>query len=322
MHAQDAANDVAHESPGQRLVAGATRGMTWVISRSILRAGVPVARQRRWLTRIGRITRAPRGVDYRDCTIGGVAGESAIASGATPPERAVLYLHGGGYCVGAPAASRVITGNLALRCAARVFAAGYRLAPEHPMPAAVDDAVAAYRGLLDEGHEPAATVVAGDSAGGGLAVATALRLRELGLPQPAALVLFSPWGDLRLSALGTPPKGEVVITRAWLEACAAHYLAGHSADDPLASPIGADLRDLPPTLIQVGKDELLLSDARRLTAALMAAGVAVDLQEYPRRWHVFQQNAGVLTDADRALDAAATFVGSWIHHGAELARGG
>jgi len=193
-----------------------------------------------------------------------------------------------------------------------VFAADYRLAPDHPFPAAVDDAAAAYRGLLDEGFEPGATVIAGDSAGGGLAVATALRLRELGLPQPAALVLFSPWVDLGLLTLGPSPPGEVVITKGWLRACANHYLAGHPADDPLASPIGADLRGLPPTLIQVGEAELLLSDARRLDAALSAAGVAVELQEFPRRWHVFQQNAGVLADADRALDAVAAFVGSCV----------
>ena len=312
MHAPDASELDPREAPSQRVPAGVIRGITWMISRPILRAGVPVERQRRWLARIGRISRAPRGVEYRDGTSGGVAGESAIAMRARPPERAILYLHGGGYCVGAPAASRVITGNLAQRCAAWVFAADYRLAPEHPFPAAVDDAVAAYRGLLDEGVAPGAAVIAGDSAGGGLAVATVLRLKELGLPQPAALVLFSPWVDLRLSALGPRPPGEVVITRAWLAACANHYLAGHPADDPLASPIGADLRGLPPALIQVGEDELLLTDARRLHAALVAAGVESVLQEYPRRWHVFQQNAGVLADADRALDAVAAFVGSCV----------
>ena len=304
---QEAASGDVVEPTGQRVVVALTREMTWLMSRVILRAGVPIDRQRRWLARLGRLTPAPSGVEYRADACGGVAGESAIAPGAVSPARAVLYLHGGGYCVGSPAASRVITANLAVRCAARVFAADYRLAPEHPFPAAAEDAIAAYRGLLDRGFDAAAIVIAGDSAGGGLAVATALRLRELGLPQPAALVLFSPWVDLGLAALGKRPPGEVVLTKAWLRVCAGHYLAGHPADDPLASPVGADLRGLPRTLIQVGGDELLLTDARRLHQALSAAGVASELLEFPRRWHVFQQNAGMLADADRALAAAAAF---------------
>ena len=312
MLSQDESKRDAGDSPAQRLAAGVIRGMVRVMLRPILRAGVPVERQRRRLSRMGRITRAPRAAKYRTGACGGVPGEFATPLGTAPRDRAVLYLHGGGYCVGTPATYRVVTGNLAVRCAARVFAAEYRLAPEDPFPAAVDDAVAAYRGLLFEGVAPGATVIAGDSAGGGLAVATALRLRELGLPRPAALVLFSPWADLGLAALGPPPPGEIMITRAWLEECAGHYLAGHPADDPLASPIGADLHGLPPTLIQVGSDELLLTDARRLNGALLAAGVVSDLQEYPRRWHVFQQNAGILADADRALDAVAAFVGSWV----------
>lgn len=310
MDSQDASRGDTGESRAQRLTAGVIRGVIRVMVRPILRADIPVEQQRRRLNRIGRITAAPRGVEYRTDECGGVHGESVSPSGPSSRGRAVLYLHGGGYCVGAPATYRVMTGNLARRCTARVFAADYRLAPEHPFPAAVDDALAAYRGLLDEGGDPAATVIAGDSAGGGLAVAAALRLRELALPLPAALVLFSPWADLGLAALEPPPPGEIMITKAWLGACAAHYLAGHPADDPLASPVNADLRGLPPTLIQVGGDELLLTDARRLGVALRAAGVTVVAQEYPRRWHVFQQHAGILADAGRALDAVTAFVGS------------
>lgn len=310
MDSHDASRGDTGESRAQRLMAGVLRRVIRVAVRPILRADVPVGQQRRRLTRIGRVTVAPRGVEYRTDTCGGVPGESVRIPGLSPRGPAVLYLHGGGYCVGTPATYRVMTGNLALRCAAQVFAADYRLAPEHPFPAAVDDAVAAYRGLLDEGVDPAVTVIAGDSAGGGLAVAAALRLRELTLPRPAALVLFSPWVDLGLAALGNPPPGEIMITRTWLAACAANYLAGHPAGDPLASPVNADLRGLPPTLIQVGSDELLLTDARRLGIELRAAGVPVVVQEYPRRWHVFQQHAGILADADRALDAVTAFVGS------------
>jgi acetyl esterase/lipase len=124
-------------------------------------------------------------------------------------------------------------------------------------------------------------------------------------------VLFSPCVDLSLAALASTAPGDV-ISRAFIEECASQYLGGHPADDPLASPIFADLRGLPPTLIQAGGDEFLVTDARRLGAALMAAAVTVELQEYPSRWHVFQQNAGMVADAGRALDAAASFVGSHL----------
>lgn len=310
MSEQADAGGGADDPPAQRVIAGILRGLLRTMALSTFRAGRPIEQQRRRLARLSRLAVAPRGVEYRPTVCGGVSGESVTVLAAPPAGRAVLYLHGGGYCLGSPATHRAIPGHLALRCAARVFAADYRLAPEHPFPAAVDDAIAAYRGLLAGGIAPNEAVIAGDSAGGGLAVATALRLRQLGLPQPAALVLFSPWVDLSLGALGPPPPGEIMITKPWLEDCARLYLAGHPAEDPLASPLGADLRGLPPTLIQVGTDELLLTDSRRLYAALGAAGAEAVLQEYPRRWHVFQVSAGLLTDANRALDAAGDFVRS------------
>jgi acetyl esterase/lipase len=210
--------------------------------------------------------------------------------------------------VGSPATHRALTGHLARRCKARVFAADYRLAPEHPFPAAIEDAVAACAGLLEEGYAPRELVLAGDSAGGGLCVATALKLREAGLPQPGALVLFSPWTDLSLEQLGEPPPGEAMITRSWTSECAGFYLAGRDAHEPLASPVFADLRGLPRTLVQVGTDELLRPDSERMHARLLAAGVTSRLGVYPRRWHVFQMHAGVLRDADRALDEVATFL--------------
>ncbi len=149
--------------------------------------------------------------------------------------------------------------------------------------------MAAYAGLLANGIPPGQVVFAGDSAGGGLVVATALRLRERGLPLPAGLVLFSPWADLRPRGRGPEPSGETMLSRAMLDESATRYLAGRSADEPFASPVVADLHGLPPVLIQV-------------------AGVDSTLQVFPRRWHVFQMNAGVLADADRALDAVAAFV--------------
>ena len=220
----------------------------------------------------------------------------------------MLYLHGGAYCVGSPRTHRSITGNLALRSGARVFAADYRLAPEHPFPAAVDDAASSCMGLLDAGVPAGRIVLAGDSAGGGLSVAAALRLRELGRPRPAGLVLFSPWADLTHRPPAPAPAGETMLTREMINESAARYLGGRDPRDPLASPVFGDLSGLPPALIQVGTDELLLGDSEGLQTRFRQAGVESILQVYARRWHVFQMHAGVLADSDRALDEAAAFV--------------
>lgn len=293
---------------GQRAVPAVLRAALRLGFSRTFRAGLPVERQRARLRTLARLTLAPGGVGFAPAPCGGVPGEWVRVRGAQLGPTTILYLHGGGYCTGSPRTHRAITGSLAVLCAARVFVADYRLAPEHPHPAAVDDAVAACRGLLGEGVAAGDLVIAGDSAGGGLAVATALRLRETGLPQPRALVLFSPWVDLTLAELGPPPPGEVMLTLPWVRECAAAYLAGHDPRGPLVSPLGADLRGLPPTLIQAGTDELLLPDARRLHQRLGEAGVTVRLEEYVARWHVFQASAGVLADADRALESVARFL--------------
>ena len=301
------AGATARETAGQALVAAILRGALRLTLRRTFRDGLPWARQRSRMLKVTRLTLPPRGTRFQPGTSGGVPGEWAAARGVTQPVLTFLYLHGGGYCVGSPATHRALTGHLAARCNARVFAAEYRLAPEHPFPAAVDDAVAAYRGLLAQGIPADDLVIAGDSAGGGLSVAAAVQLRELGVPLPRALVLFSPWTDLSLEQAPPPPPGEIMLTLPWITACARAYVAAGDPHHPLASPVNADLGGLPPTLVQVGTDEILLGDSRRLGQRLQAAGVAVRLEEYPRRWHVFQVNAGVLADADRAIDSVAAF---------------
>jgi acetyl esterase/lipase len=291
----------------QPIVAALLRSILRLTLGRSLKAGLPVALQRQRLARVTRLTLPPRGSRFTIETVGGVPGETAEHAAGSARSPVVLYLHGGGYCVGAPATHRAITGHLARLTGARVHAPDYRLAPEHPFPAALDDAVASYRGLLQSGSEAGDVVIAGDSAGGGLAVATALRLRELGLPAPRALVLFSPWVDLTLEQTGPVPPGEIMLTLPWVRECARAYVAGGDPRQPLVSPLFADLRGLPATLIQLGTDELLRADARRLRERLADAGVAVTFEEYPGRWHVFQANAGVLADADRALASAARF---------------
>jgi len=298
----------AQRGLGERAVAAALRAIVRATIRPTFRVGRPYVEQRERLARIARLSRPPRGLECEPGRLGGVAGEWLQGPWAAGNPRRVLYLHGGGYCVGGPGSHRALAGHLSRHCGARVFVADYRLAPENPHPAAVDDAVAAFLGLLAEGTRPADAVIAGDSAGGGLTVATAVVLRDRGEPGPRSLVCFSPWVDLSLARLGPSPPGEVMLDRSWIEACAKAYLAGASAATPLASPIEADLRDLPPTLIQVGSDELLLPDSQRLHERLLAAGVPVRLEEYVDRWHVFQANAGMLRDADRALASVARFI--------------
>jgi acetyl esterase/lipase len=292
----------------QTLIAAVLRAVLRATLLPVFNPRRPIADQRRRIALVTRLTLRARGVDFTPTTCNGVRGEFARARGGTKPLGTVLYLHGGAYCLGSPATHRSITSHLARRAGADVFVADYRLAPEHPFPAALEDAVAAYRGLLAGGCSSARLALVGDSAGGGLALALALRLRQLGEPLPAALVLLSPWVDLGRPDRGPAPPDEVMVSLPWVEECARLYLGTTDAAEPLASPINGDLRGLPPVLLQVGTDEILLQDSQRLHAALTQAGATVELQQYPRRWHVFQANAGALADADRALESAAQFL--------------
>jgi cation diffusion facilitator CzcD-associated flavoprotein CzcO/acetyl esterase/lipase len=262
--------------------------------------------QRRWLAGLARTTWLPGGVSIEQAEVGGVPGEWLRRRDVPPAKTGViLYMHGGAYCLGSAAGHRALTSRLALATGLPVFSLDYRLAPEHPFPAAIDDAVAAFRALSDKGP----VIVAGDSAGGGLALATALALRDDGSPLPAALVLLSPWVDLgRDSAPLVPPPGEAMLSTEWAAACAALYVGNAPPDSPLASPLRADLRGLPPTLIQVGTDELLLDQSVALHDAMLAAGVDVRCDITARRWHVFQMHGGAMRSADDAIARISRFL--------------
>jgi acetyl esterase/lipase len=224
-------------------------------------------------------------------------------------EQVILFLHGGGYVSGSPASHGALIAYLAHHAEARVFALDYRLAPEHPFPAAVEDAWEAYWWLLCQGIAPAQIVVAGDSAGGGLTVALLLALREAGMPLPAAGVCLSPWMDLALTgaSLWTQPAADYLNFEV-LRASARMYLAGHDARDPLASPLYADLRGLPPLLLQVGSAELLLDDSRRFARRAQAAGADVELELWPGMVHVWHFTYRIEPMARRAVQSAGRFI--------------
>ncbi|KAB7784975.1 alpha/beta hydrolase [Methylorubrum populi] len=228
--------------------------------------------------------------------------------------RVVLFLHGGGYVSGSLKSHRHMVAQAGREARARTLAIDYRLAPEHPFPAALDDALTGYRFLLASGIAPARIALAGESAGGGLALATALSLREAGLPLPGCLWLSSPWVDLALTGASLQSKASVdpLLSRAYLAELASLYLNGADARGPLVSPINADLAGLPPMLIQVGSAETLLDDSVRLAEVAGAADVAVHLEIWPRMihaWHLFYQD---VADGRRSLASAGTFIRSHL----------
>jgi monoterpene epsilon-lactone hydrolase len=223
----------------------------------------------------------------------------------------VLYLHGGGYVIGSPRSHRHLAAAIAGAAGASALLLDYRRAPECAFPAAVDDAVAAYRWLLDDGRVPAGRIViAGDSAGGGLTVATLLALRDGGLALPAGAVCISPWTDLTCSAPSYATKAAVdpVVAPALVTAMAKAYLGSADARTPLASPLHADLRGLPPLLVQVGSEEVLLDDATGLAERARAAGVEVTLEVWDAMIHVWHWFLPMLDEAERAVERIGTFV--------------
>ncbi|NHI08110.1 esterase [Streptomyces sp. KO7888] len=252
---------------------------------------------------------APEGVVTRRTVLGGRPALELEPDTASGPGR-LLYLHGGGYLVGSPDTHAGLAGELARRAGLRALSLDYRLAPEHPFPAAVDDGLAAYRELLSTGTDPRDLVLAGDSAGGGLSVATLLAAREAGLPQPAAAVLFSPWADLTLAGGSIRSKEGVdpIFTEADVRAYADLYVGAGDRAAPLASPVFADLAGLPPLLVQAGANEILLDDAVRLAGRAGAADVEVTLEVGPGLPHVYPLHYGRLDEADAALDRAARFL--------------
>ena len=283
-------------------------------SKDALLGNLPVeVRRRRIDAAARRSIRVPRGVCLQTVAADGVPSDWLEPDHAIPG-RAILYLHGGAYVICSPTTHRGLAGSIAQSSRARLLLIDYRLAPEHPFPAALDDALTAYRWLLGKGYSPEHIAIGGDSAGGGLTLATALSLHDTHENMPAALFLLSPWADLTFS-------GDSIRTRAdrdpllqlnddgWL---VKSYVNGHSLTHPYISPLFADLHGLPPTFIQVGTEEILYDDSIRLEQKARLAGVDVSLETWPGMWHVFQAFAPYVPESQHAIENIGEFIRSHL----------
>jgi monoterpene epsilon-lactone hydrolase len=270
--------------------------------------------RRHRIDEVGSVWPVAGDVKLEAADLDGFSGEWSIAPGSDL-SRVLMFFHGGGYCSGSIVSHRRMVTEAGRAAAARTLAVGYRLAPEHPFPAAYHDALAAWRGLLWLGYAPSRIAVGGDSAGGGLTLALAGELKRAGEKLPGCLWLVSPWTDLTMSGASLASKSAVdpLIHKEYLDELARAYLpAGMDRKDPRVSPLYADLAGLPPTLIQVGSAETLLDDSTRFAAAAGAADVSVTLEIWPHMIHAWPMWNARLEPGRRALANAGAFIRRWL----------
>jgi monoterpene epsilon-lactone hydrolase len=270
-------------------------------------ASFPERRER--LDAIGSTSPPAADIRLEPIDANGVAAEWSLAPGSDP-SKVLLFFHGGGYCSGSIVSHRGMVTEAGRAARARTLAVGYRLAPEHPFPAAIEDARTAYRFLLDQGIAPDKVAIAGDSAGGGLTLALMTRVRDAREPLPACAWLVSPWVDLQMTGVSLTEKAAVdpLISKSYLEELASAYLAGADPANPLISPLNADLAGLPPLLVQVGSAETLLDDAVRIARRAGAAEVRVNLEIWPHMIHAWHLWAAQLEAGRRAIASAGAFI--------------
>jgi monoterpene epsilon-lactone hydrolase len=280
-----------------------------ILRQSAFPADSDVDEQRRLLRELLSAQPLPAEVTVTAAELGGVP-SAEIAVDGIDARHVVLYFHGGVYVMGDAFLAADLASQVGRRTDAKVISVDYRLAPEHPYPAAVDDALAAYEALLNNGIAPSDIAFAGESAGGGLAVATLVNARDHGLPLPAAALVMSPYADLTLAGTTMETRREVdpLLSRENLQARVTDYTAGQDAALGLISPVFADLSGLPPLIIQAGSHEVLLDDAVRLAQQAATADVEVTLEVTPRVPHVFQAYHPILDEARAALDRAGQFL--------------
>src|SRR5437588_10327152 len=284
-----------------------------ILRQSAFPVGSDVNEQRRLLREAISAQPLPVDVTVTASALGGVPTAEITVDGIEP-RHVVLYFHGGVYVMSDAFVAAGLASEVARRTHAKVISVDYRLAPEHPYPAAVDDALAAYEALLDDGIAPSDIAFAGESAGGGLAVATLVNARDHGLPLPAAAFVMSPYVDLTLAGTTMVTRGEVapLLSRELLQARVTDYTAGRDAALGLISPVFADLSGLPPLIIQAGSHEVLLDDAIRLAGQAATADVEVALEITPGVPHVFQAYSPILDEAGAALDRAGQLLSAYL----------
>jgi acetyl esterase/lipase len=285
--------------------------MRWLIKRRNYRK-LPIEQHRRFVSAAERLVpRPPSDTRTLGVDAGGVRAD-LVTTPASDEDRHVLFLHGGGFIIGSPSLYRHVTWRIAAAARARVLAVDYRLAPENPFPAALEDVTAAYHWLLDRGADPRRLAVMGDSAGGGLVFSLMLRVRDEGVPLPAAAVALSPWTDLALTgpSLRLNAAADPLLNAEDAAQFVEYYLAGADPRTPYASPLYGDSFGLPPTMIQVGSDEMLRDDAVRMAERMRAAGCRVELEIWPRMPHVWHVFVPLIPEAGRAIARIGAFVQS------------
>lgn len=286
--------------------------LAWTIRttlRPALSPKTPLKLQRFCSDAASAIVLGPRGYKTKKQTIAQVP-TVHIQPKTTQSGLSILYLHGGGYVVGSSKSHTKLAAQIGHAAQAQVWLPEYRLAPEHTSPAAIEDVITVYKALLAQGQDPKKLVIAGDSAGGGLSLSTAIAIRDAGLPLPASLVLLSPWVDLSLSGstMKTHAAQDAMLSENWLAWCAKNYCGQKSGTDPTCSPLYADLTGLPPILIHVGTEEVLLDDAKRLAEQTEKYGIPTNLKVYDRVGHVFQFHAGILNESNDSIERIGQFI--------------
>ncbi len=264
-----------------------------------------MAEQRSRQEKNARYFKIAKGVIVDSLSIDGIPAEFIDVQASK--KGVILYLHGGAYALGSVAVHREFLGRLAIACQIKVLAIDYRLAPEHPFPAALEDTLSAYHWLLSQGYDPATTVVAGDSAGGGLALATLLSLRDSKASLPACAVCLSPWLNLTCISETSNNNNDPILNPAVLSVFARYYAGETDAANPLISPFYADLQGLPPLLIQAGTNEILIDEIEQFSEKARQAGVEIVLDRWPGLFHVFQI-IPILPETKLSIEKIAKFI--------------